>query len=202
MDSQSSVTPNDAGSMKKEIRRCIASILESIPGEDWGREGLQDTPERVAKMYEELFSGYNHDGRELLERTFDDDEVQKYSGMVIVKDIPFYSLCEHHMVPFFGKVSIGYLPDGIVVGLSKLARLVQIYARRLQVQERMTDQIANDIVKYLRCKGVMVIVEAEHLCMSMRGAKSQGTRTTTSSVKGAFETDGLARQEFLAIVRS
>jgi GTP cyclohydrolase I len=204
VDSENTIAQAD-GSEVIDTRARIAmgvavkNILRSI-GEDEYREGLKDTPLRVARMYQELTSGYNLNGRDVLTATFEDDTIQDYDGMVIVKDIQYYSLCEHHMVPFFGNVHIGYIPNGKVVGLSKLARLVDVYARRLQVQERMTKQIAETIEEVLEPLGVIVIVEGTHLCMTMRGAKSPTANTTTSTVKGIFQTDAAARAEFLSLI--
>lgn len=187
----------------------IRMLLNTIPGEDSNREGLQDTPHRVAMMYEELFGGYEMDPVAILSKTFDagkmhdevDDDAGIYvNGLVIVKDIPFFSHCEHHMVPFIGKVSIAYVPGERVVGLSKLARLVECFARRLQIQERLTNQIADAIKEELNPEGVMVIVQAEHLCMTMRGVKKPGAKTVTSSVSGIFTTNNAARAEVLSLI--
>ena len=187
----------------------IRMFLNTIPGEDSNREGLQDTPHRVAMMYEELFGGYEMDPVAILSKTFDagkmhdevDDDAGIYvNGLVIVKDIPFFSHCEHHMVPFIGKVSIAYVPGERVVGLSKLARLVECFARRLQIQERLTNQIADAIKEELNPEGVMVIVQAEHLCMTMRGVKKPGAKTVTSSVSGIFTTNNAARAEVLSLI--
>jgi len=176
----------------------ILQLLRSIPNEDPDREGLLDTPERVAKMYDEIFDGYTIDPKKILERVFEDE---KHNELVIVRNIDFYSHCEHHMVPFFGKAHIGYIPNGVVVGLSKLARLVECYAHRLQIQERMTTQIAETIVEALNPKGVFVVVEAEHLCMKMRGVKNPCADTVTSAVRGVFLEEAAARAEFLALIR-
>lgn len=185
----------------------VKELLDTI-GEDWNREGLVETPKRVAKMYEEIFGGYSIDPKELLEKTFSedagiegtDDQPNYQQGMVIVRDIKFYSHCEHHMVPFFGKAHIGYIPSNRVVGLSKLCRVVDAYARRLQIQERLTKQIADCIVDVLNPQGVMVVVEAEHLCMKMRGIKNPCADTVTSTVRGIFE-KAEARSEFLQLIR-
>lgn len=185
----------------------VKQLLETI-GENWYREGLLETPKRVAKMYEEIFGGYSIDPKELLEKTFSedagiegaDDQPNYQQGMVIVRDIKFYSHCEHHMVPFFGKTHIGYIPSNRVVGLSKLCRVVDAYARRLQIQERLTKQIADCIVDVLNPQGVMVVVEAEHLCMKMRGIKNPCADTVTSTVRGIFE-KAEARSEFLQLIR-
>ena len=194
----------------KELREEAVRTLLASTGEDVNREGLVDTPARVAKMYEEIFGGYKIDPYELLERTFtedagieeaDEDGVINYlQGMVIVRNIKFYSHCEHHMVPFFGTVHVGYIPNKKVVGLSKIARVVDAYARRLQIQERLTKQIADTIQEVLSPQGVMVVVEAEHLCMKMRGIKNPCADTVTSTVRGLFE-QAPTRQEFLQLIR-
>jgi len=175
----------------------VAELLEAI-GEDPRREGLLATPERVARMYQELFSGVDDDPERHLTVTF----ATEHDEMVMVRDIPFASLCEHHMVPFMGKVHVGYIPgpDGRVTGLSKLARLVDSYAHRLQVQERMTTQIADTMEKVLVPLGVLVVVEAEHLCMAMRGVKKPGTLTITSAVRGLFRDDPRTRAEAMEFV--
>lgn len=179
------------------IAAAVKVILSSI-GEDVEREGLRDTPKRVARMYAELCTGYQvKDPKEILATTFDED----HQELVIVKDIPFYSLCEHHMVPFFGHVHIGYIPNGKVVGISKMARLVECFARRLQIQERMVTQIADTIDEALRPLGVGVIIEAEHLCMTMRGVQKPGTKTVTSAMRGIFIHAPQTRSEFLALIK-
>lgn len=176
----------------------VKLLLDSI-GEDTNREGLLETPERVASMYEEIFGGYFDDPEVILGTTFQDDVHQE---MVIVKDIPLYSHCEHHMVPFFGKAHVAYIPKGRVVGISKIARLVDCHAKRFQIQERMTSSIADDIIKYLDPRGVAVLIEAEHLCMTMRGVRKPGAKTTTSAMRGAFIEDGNnARLEFLSLIK-
>ena len=182
----------------------VYQLLSTIPHEDPEREGLLDTPYRVAKMYNEIFGGYEMDPLEILNKTFtvddEDDGAGLYQqGIVVVKDIPFYSHCEHHMVPFIGKVWVAYIPTKKVVGLSKIARLVECYARRLQIQERMTTQIADALVEALHPLGVMVVIEAEHLCMAMRGVKKPGTNTVTSAVRGVFAEDGAARAECMSL---
>ncbi len=169
---------------KEKIHKAVELFLEAI-GEDSSRSGLLDTPERVARMCDELFSGMEKDAAEPLERVF---SVER-PGLVIEKDIRFYSLCEHHLLPFFGTVSIAYMYEDKVTGLSKLARTVEICARRLQIQENMTSQIADAVMKALKPKGVMVVVQAEHLCMSMRGVKNPGARTMTFCALGSFEKD-------------
>jgi len=182
---------------RPRVERLVAELLEAI-GEDPEREGLQATPRRVAAMYEELFSGLEDSPESYLTVTFAAD----HDEMVMVRDIPFASVCEHHMVPFIGKVHVGYIPgeDGRVTGLSKMARLVDVYARRLQVQERMTTQIADTMEKVLDPRGVLVVVEAEHLCMSMRGVKKPGTLTITSAVRGLFRDDPRTRAEAMQYV--
>jgi GTP cyclohydrolase I len=179
------------------VERLVRELLEAI-GENPQREGLIATPRRVAAMYEELFSGVDDDPERYLTVTF----AAEHDEMVMVRDIPFASLCEHHMIPFMGKVHVGYIPgeDGRITGLSKLARLVDAYARRLQVQERMTTQIADTMEKALMPRGVLVVVEAEHLCMSMRGVKKPGTLTITSAVRGLFRDDPRTRAEAMQYV--
>ena len=175
-----------------EISRQILTEL----GEDADRDGLQETPVRVAKALQALTRGYHQDPKAVLRAaTFEDD----YSQMVIVKDIEFYSLCEHHMLPFFGKVHIAYIPNGHITGLSKLARIVDIFSRRLQVQERLTRQIKDCIEEALHPLGVMVVIEARHLCMQMRGVQKQNAITTTSDFCGAFERQS-TRSEFLELI--
>ena len=168
-------------------------------GDDPSREGLLDTPQRVAKAYREFYKGYREDAHDMLERVF--EEVDGYEDMVLVRDIPFYSHCEHHMVPFVGKVHIGYYPNGGVVGLSKLARVVEVYARRLQTQETMTAQIAQAIERTLKPGGVAVLVEAEHMCMSMRGVQKQGSSTMTTQYTGRFR-DPAEQVRFFTMVKS
>lgn len=182
---------------KEKVKEAIRLLLEGI-GEDVNREGLRDTPERVARMYEEICGGMDQSPKEHLEKTF----LAENSEMVVERDITFYSSCEHHLLPFFGKVHIGYLPDGKVVGLSKLARTVEVYARRLQIQEVMTSQIADAIMEYLQPKGVIVMIEAEHMCMSMRGIKKPGSRTITLAVRGEFSKDESLKNTFLNLVRA
>ena len=187
--------------MSVDTKRIEAAVLEilSAVGEDPTRDGLVKTPERVARMYEELFVGLAENPADHLEVTFAAD----HDEMVMVRDIPFASLCEHHMVPFMGVAHVAYIPgeDGRITGLSKLARLVDGFARRLQVQERMTSQIADAIETALDPKGVLVVVDAEHLCMSMRGVKKSGTSTVTSAVRGLFRSDTSTRMEAMQFVR-
>lgn len=184
--------------MKREVIEAGTRLLLLGIGEDLNRKSLLDTPRRVAEMYEEILQGYTQDPKDLLGVTFDEPH---HREMVIVRGIPFYSLCEHHVIPFFGTVDIGYIPDGCVVGLSKLARLVDCFARRLQTQERLTTQIADAIDDHLKPEGVGVIVRAEHLCMSMRGVKKPGVNTTTSAVRGSFLEDLNVRNEFLQLTK-
>ncbi len=194
---------------QEKIREAVKLLLEGI-GEDVTREGLAETPDRIARMYEELFSGMGTDAEEPLSRVFSvDNEASRpidaahhnHNGMVMEKDIVFYSMCEHHMMPFYGKAHIAYIPNGRVVGLSKLARTVEIYARRLQIQERMTGQIADDIMRYLTPQGVMVVLEAEHMCMTMRGVKKPGSKTVSIAVRGSFEEDPALQEQFFAMLR-
>jgi GTP cyclohydrolase IA len=177
----------------KEIQSAVKIILQAI-GENPDRDGLKRTPERIARMYAELLSGYQMDPVNVVNEAL--FEV-KYDEMVIVRDIEFYSLCEHHLLPFMGRVHVAYIPDGKVLGLSKIPRIVDLYARRLQVQERMTRQIADFIRDLLHPQGVAVVVEALHLCMSMRGVQKHNARLTTSAMHGAFRANLATRQEFL-----
>jgi len=184
--------------LKDEIRQdtiasSVKELLRIVEGDACERSGLIDTPNRVARMYAEIFSGYKGDPKAFLKRQFEEDS---YEQMVVVRDIPFYSHCEHHMVPFFGKCHIGYIPDGKVVGLSKLARVVEGYARRLQIQERLTSQICCCIDEVLEPRGVIVVMKAEHMCMTMRGVQKPGSLTVTSDVKGVFYSEDTAKQEF------
>lgn len=182
----------------QKIEQGVRLILEGI-GEDVNREGLQETPARVAKMYAECCAGLYQDPAVHFETLFNEE----HEEMVIVKDIPFYSMCEHHLAPFFGKAHICYIPaadDGRVCGLSKLARLVEVFARRPQVQERLTRQVADTLVEQLNPQGVMVVIEAEHLCMSMRGIKKPGSSTVTSAVRGAFDRSAATRSEALSLI--
>lgn len=169
-------------------------------GDDPSREGLVETPQRVAKAYRELYSGYAEDPHDILDRVF--EEVDGYQDMILVRDIPFYSHCEHHMVPFVGKAHIGYYPSKGVVGLSKLARIVDVYARRLQTQETMTAQIADVIEEALEPRGIAILVEAEHMCMSMRGVQKQGSSTMTTQYRGVFRDDPAEQVRFFTMVKS
>ncbi|MDD6235070.1 MAG: GTP cyclohydrolase I FolE [Lachnospiraceae bacterium] len=179
---------------KDKIKQGVQLIIEGI-GEDAAREGLVETPDRIARMYEEIFAGLNEDASVHLSKTFSTQN----TDMIIEKDITFYSMCEHHFLPFYGKAHIAYIPNGRVAGLSKLARTVEVYARRPQLQERMTVQIANAIMENLDAKGAMVIIEAEHMCMTMRGIKKPGSRTVTISSKGIFTDDAELRNTFLTM---
>lgn len=181
---------------KKKIEQGIKLLLEGI-GEDPQREGLLETPERIARMYEEICGGMYESAEEHLKKTFTADNTE----MVVEKDITFYSMCEHHMMPFYGKVHIAYIPDGKVVGLSKLARTVEVYTKRLQLQERMTVEIANALMEHLTPKGVMVLVEAEHMCMTMRGVKKPGSKTVSVVTRGTFEEDEKLQNMFFRMVR-
>ena len=176
---------------KSKIEQGVRLILEGI-GEDPAREGLRETPERIARLNEELAAGLTDDAAVHLHKRF---SVER-NDLVLEKDIPFYSLCEHHMLPFYGTAAVAYLPNGAVAGLSKLARTVEVYAKRLQIQERMTAQIADAMMRELAPQGVMVLLEAEHMCMTMRGVQRPGTRTTTVSMRGVFETDPALREQF------
>ena len=180
---------------QKKIEEAVRMLLEGI-GEDVTREGLVDTPNRIARMYEEIFKGMEEDPAQHLCKTFAVDS----NEIVVEKDITFYSTCEHHMMPFYGKAHIAYIPDGRVVGISKLARTVEVYARRLQIQEQMTTQVADAVMEHLRPQGVMVMVEAEHMCMSMRGVKKPGSQTVTSAVRGVFEKSAPTRAEALSLI--
>jgi GTP cyclohydrolase I len=178
--------------LKKELlEEHIRAILELI-GEDPNREGLLDTPKRVAKMYEEVFAGVGVNPETALTTTFEED----YEGLVVVKDITYYTFCEHHLIPFFGKAHIGYIPNGRVVGLSKFARLVELVSKRPQVQERMTQQIADAIMNVLQPQGVIVSVEGQHLCMCARGVKKPGSSTVTTVKKGVFKENVSLAEEF------
>lgn len=180
-----------------KIRDAVLQLLWAI-GEDPGREGLLDTPNRVADAYDKFFSGYAINPREILSTTFSDDPHQE---IVIVKNIQLYSHCEHHMVPFFGKVSIAYIPNGQVVGISKLARLVECFGRRLQIQERLTSQLADIIDEVLEPLGVMIVIEAEHMCMTSRGVEKPGATTVTSAVRGVFKEKPESRAEALSLIK-
>jgi len=183
---------------KEKIEYAIREILTAI-GENPDRTGLLLTPSRVARMYEELFSGINKDPKEEITITY----TENHEEVILVKDIPFYSICEHHLIPFFGVAHVAYLPkNGIITGLSKLARVVEVASRKLQLQERLTSEIATAIMEKLNPQGVAVILEAEHLCMSMRGIKKPGSKTVTSVLKGIFRTNQSTRAELLSLIKS
>lgn len=182
----------------EKIEQAVTMILEAI-GEDPSREGLLDTPKRVAKMYEEVFQGLHEDPSEHFKTIFGED----HEELVLVKDIPFYSMCEHHLVPFFGKAHVAYIPrGGKVTGLSKLARAVEAVARRPQLQERITTTVADSLLESLDPHGVIVVVEAEHMCMTMRGVQKPGSKTVTLAVRGVFTTDAAARAEVLSLIKA
>jgi GTP cyclohydrolase I len=182
---------------RAQIEEAVRLILEAI-GEDPNREGLLDTPKRVARMYEEVFSGLNEQPQKHLETIFSED----HEELVLVKDIPFYSMCEHHLVPFYGNAHVAYIPrNGRVTGLSKLARTIETVAKRPQLQERITSTVADTIKESLEPHGVMVVLEAEHMCMTMRGVKKPGAKTVTSAVRGVFLKDSTARAEVLSLIK-
>lgn len=180
----------------ERIERAVREMIEAI-GEDPEREGLRETPRRVAEMYGELFSGLGRDPRSVL-KTFYAEEGE---DVVILRDIQFFSLCEHHFLPFFGRAHVGYLPNGAIAGLSKIPRAVEILARRPQVQERLTDQVAESILEALNAHGVAAVIEAEHFCLSMRGVNKPGTKVVTSAVRGDFPNGAATRAELLAMVQ-
>jgi len=193
------VIPAGGGAYQMDLPRIEAAIREILLaiGEDPGRSGLLDTPKRVAKAYAEMFSGIHQDPADVLGTTFD----IAHQEMVLVKDIPFYSTCEHHLVPFHGSAHVGYIPaaDGRVTGLSKLARLVDIYAKRPQVQERLTTQIADALIEHLNPVGAIVVIECEHMCMSMRGVRKPGAKTVTSAVRGSLH-EPATRAEAMSLI--
>lgn len=182
--------------MSQVIEDAVRGILQEI-GEDPSREGLVKTPDRVARAYSFLTKGYSEDPKTVINGAL---FVEDYSEMIIMRDLDFFSLCEHHMLPFFGKAHVAYIPKHHIVGISKLARLVEVYARRLQVQERMTNQIANTLMEELDPQGVGVVVEAEHLCMRMRGVEKQNSVVTTSTMLGVFRSHQETRQEFINLL--
>ena len=197
LDSKENVELKEGKMDKEKIKRAVRDILEAI-GEDPDREGLKDTPDRVARMYEEIFCGIFQDPREHLKVTFPEES---HEEMVIVKDIPFYSCCEHHLVPFFGKAHVVNIPKGgRLTGLSKLARVVETIAKRPQLQERIAKETADIIMEELRHDGVMVVIEAEHMCMTMRGVKKPGSKTVTSAVRGVFAKDIATRTEAMNLI--
>ena len=181
---------------KEKVEAGVRLILEGI-GEDVNREGLLETPDRIARMYEEIFGGMDMDAAEPLKKR----SHASNNEMVVEKDITFYSTCEHHMLPFYGKAHVAYIPNGEVVGISKLARTVEIYARRLQIQEQLTAQVADALMEQLKPKGVMVMMEAEHMCMTMRGIKKPGSRTVTYVTRGIFNEDERLVNKFFQMVR-
>ena len=208
VERSSSDGSGDAGSSNKgassarpsraQAEQAVRTLLEYI-GEDASREGLAETPKRVVKAYEEWTSGYAIDADGLLAKSF--DEVEGYSDMVLLRDIPFTSRCEHHLAPIIGKAHVAYLPNGSVVGISKLARVVEAYAKRLQIQERMTQEIVGSLSRALNPRGIAVMIEAEHHCMTTRGINTHGTVMTTKRFTGEFDTDPQLRQDFLASIR-
>ena len=181
---------------QEKVKKAVRLLLEGI-GEDADREGLIETPDRIARMCEEIYGGYEEDAKEHLCKTFHVEN----SDMVVEKDITFYSMCEHHLMPFYGKAHIAYIPNGRVTGLSKLARTVDVYARRPQIQERLTVQIADALERALNPRGVMVMLEAEHTCMTMRGIKKPGSKTITTVTRGDFRTDRGLQKQFLSMVK-
>ena len=181
---------------KSKIEQGVRLILEGI-GEDPDREGLLGTPDRIARMYEEIFSGMGQDAKEPLSKTF----TAVNNEMIIEKDIVFYSTCEHHFMPFYGKAHVAYIPNGKVVGLSKLARTVEVYAKRPQLQEQLTAQVADALMEYLKPLGAMVMIEAEHTCMTMRGVKKPGSKTVTFVCRGAFEENERLQNQFFTLVK-
>lgn len=182
----------------KEAEEAVRTLLR-FAGEDIAREGLRDTPARVIKSYAELFAGYNVDPKEILSTTF--EEVEGYDEMIVLRDIEFTSHCEHHVLPFTGVAHIAYIPTSKVVGLSKLARLVDVYAKRLQIQEKMTAQIASSLSDVLKPKGVAVVIEATHMCMTMRGVRKPGSIMQTSHLTGLFKSDPRTRGEFFSLLK-
>ena len=179
-----------------KIEEAVKMILEAV-GEDPNREGLLDTPKRVSKMYAEMFEGLHQDPKEYFKTVFNED----HEELVLVKDIPFYSMCEHHMLPFYGKAHVAYIPNGVITGLSKIPRVVDAFARRLQVQERLTTQIRDCIQDTLNPLGVAVVIEASHTCMTLRGVQKANAVTTTSAFSGIFLKDERTRNEFLNLIR-
>ncbi len=178
-----------------KIKQGVQLILEGI-GEDTKREGLLETPDRIARMYEEIFGGLGQTAEIPLSKTFSSDARE----MVVEKDIVFYSMCEHHLLPFYGKAHVAYVPNGKVVGISKLARTVEVYAKRPQIQEQLTEQIADALMEYLGPKGAMVVLEAEHMCMTMRGVKKPGSQTVTMAARGVFLEDKDLKDQFFQMI--
>lgn len=195
--SEDKLLPDEAA-RKKRIEAAVREILLAV-GEDPEREGLLETPARVARMYDEILAGLREDPKQHLYKQFNTD---KHGELVLVKDIAIYSMCEHHMLPFYGRAHIAYIPkDGRITGLSKLARMADGFARRLQVQERLTTQMADAVMEVLQPRGVLVVIEAEHMCMTMRGVQKPGSLTVTSAVRGNFEKDVKARAEAMSLIR-
>lgn len=190
-DEEKIITPIDLGRIERAVREILLAI-----GEDPEREGIQKTPQRVARMYAEVFAGLYQDPDEVFQTSF----AEKYNEMVLLKDIPMHSMCEHHMLPFTGLAHVAYIPEGRVAGLSKLARVVDHFARRPQVQERLTEQIADFIQSRLETKGVAVVIEATHSCMTIRGVKKPGSRMVTSAMRGIFLSDPRSRHEVLSLI--
>ncbi|MEI9991350.1 MAG: GTP cyclohydrolase I FolE [Rhizomicrobium sp.] len=199
--SKTSLRAVAAGGVKRPSRAEAEDAISTLlrwAGDDPAREGLKDTPARVARAFEDWFSGYKEDPEEYMRRTF--EEVEGYDNMIVLRDIRFESHCEHHLAPIIGRAHVGYLPNSKVVGISKLARVVEAYARRLQVQEKMNAQIANTIQKVLEPKGVAVVIEATHQCMTTRGVHKTGVSMVTSTMLGDFRTNEITRREFLAVI--
>lgn len=195
MTASNKVSP--ARPAREEVEQAVRTLIRWA-GDDPDREGLLGTPGRVVRSYEEFFRGYNEDPVDLLQRTF--EETEGYDEMVVLRDIPFFSHCEHHIVPIVGKAHIGYLPSARVIGISKLARVVETFARRLQIQEKLTAQIANTLNDVLQPKGVAVVIEATHQCMTTRGVEKPGVSMVTSRMLGDFRDDAMTRREFLSII--
>ena len=184
---------------EQRIEAAVRDILNSI-GDDPSREGLRETPRRVARMYAELFSGIGVDPRSALDTVFEEESHSDSEEVVIVRDMPFFALCEHHLLPFYGHVHTGYIPNGRIAGASKMARALEVLARRPQLQERLGSQLADAMHDVLRPDGAAVVIEAEHLCISMRGVKKPGARVVTSATRGSFEKRGISKGEFLALL--
>ncbi|EJF90748.1 GTP cyclohydrolase I FolE [Bartonella tamiae] len=190
---------SDRNKPTREEAEEAVRVLLRWAGENPDREGLKDTPKRVTKAYDELFAGYRQSAKDILGTVF--EEVSGYNDPVLIRDIPFYSHCEHHMVPIIGKAHVAYLPNGQVVGLSKIPRVVDVFARRLQTQETITAQIADALMNYLKPRGVAVLIEAEHMCMAMRGVQKQGSTTLTATFRGVYETEFHLQADFMTMLR-
>ena len=184
---------------QEKVKDAVKLLLEGI-GEDLNRDGLLETPDRIARMYAEIYSGMDEDAGIHLSKVFPVDGTKQQNNIVLEKDIVFYSMCEHHLMPFYGKAHVAYIPDGRVVGLSKLARTVEVYAKRLQIQERMTNQIADALMEYLSPLGAMVVLEAEHMCMTMRGVKKPGSKTVTAAMRGVFNGNDMLQNQFFRML--